>query len=151
MFSLIWAWINGWVNNREAGDLRRHSAYYEVIVMNWYIWPHLYSHLILHHIHLKIRLTKKRNQLQEFIARTIPGSILYYIGVAWMSFWVSFCWSLERVSTHDGGSFTGGEFWAWLSWHVFVFFSERIPNKRLYFFRFSSCYICRFYIQGPVY
>ena len=24
MFSLICAWINGWVNNREAGDLRSH-------------------------------------------------------------------------------------------------------------------------------
>ena len=22
MFSLIWAWMNGWVNNHEAGDLR---------------------------------------------------------------------------------------------------------------------------------
>ena len=33
MFSLIWAWINGWVNNREAGDLRRHRAHYDVIVM----------------------------------------------------------------------------------------------------------------------
>ena len=26
-------WINGWVNNREAGDLRRHRAHYDVIVM----------------------------------------------------------------------------------------------------------------------
>ena len=34
MFSLIWVWINGWVNNREAGDLRRHRAHYDVIVMN---------------------------------------------------------------------------------------------------------------------
>ena len=33
MFSLICALINGWVNNREAGDLRRHRAHYEVIVM----------------------------------------------------------------------------------------------------------------------
>ena len=33
MFSLICTWINGWVNNREAGDLRRRSAYYDVIVM----------------------------------------------------------------------------------------------------------------------
>ena len=33
MFSLIWAWINGWVNNREAGDLRRHRAHYDVIIM----------------------------------------------------------------------------------------------------------------------
>ena len=27
-------WINGWVNNGEAGDLRRHRAHYDVIVMN---------------------------------------------------------------------------------------------------------------------
>ena len=32
MFSLICVWINGWVNNREAGDLRRHS-HYDVDVM----------------------------------------------------------------------------------------------------------------------
>ena len=30
---LIYAWINGWVNNREAGDLRRHLAHYDVTVM----------------------------------------------------------------------------------------------------------------------
>ena len=48
MFSLILAWINGWVNNREAGDLRHHQAYYDVTVMNreiipgghsWNYWP----------------------------------------------------------------------------------------------------------------
>ena len=33
LFSLIWVWINGWVNNREAGDLRRHRAHCDVIVM----------------------------------------------------------------------------------------------------------------------
>ena len=33
MFSLICIWINGWVNYREAGDLRRHRAHYDVIVM----------------------------------------------------------------------------------------------------------------------
>ena len=33
MFSLIWAWINGWVNNREAGDLRCHHAHYDVTAM----------------------------------------------------------------------------------------------------------------------
>ena len=36
MFSLICAWINGWVNNRKVGDLRRHRAHYGVIVMK--IW-----------------------------------------------------------------------------------------------------------------
>ena len=33
MFSLICVWIIGWVNNREAGDLRRYRAHYDVIVM----------------------------------------------------------------------------------------------------------------------
>ena len=27
--------INDWVNNREAGDLRRHGAHYDIIVMCW--------------------------------------------------------------------------------------------------------------------
>ena len=38
MFSLICARINDWVNNREAGDLRRHRGHYDVIVM--VICPH---------------------------------------------------------------------------------------------------------------
>ena len=33
LFSLICAWLNGWVNNREAGDLRRHHAHFDVIVI----------------------------------------------------------------------------------------------------------------------
>ena len=35
MFSLICVWINGWVNNGEACDLRRYRAYYDVTVMRW--------------------------------------------------------------------------------------------------------------------
>ena len=33
MFSLMYDWINGWVNDREAGDLRRHRVHYDVTVM----------------------------------------------------------------------------------------------------------------------
>ena len=33
MFSLIWAWINGWVNYCEAGDLRCNRVHYDVTVM----------------------------------------------------------------------------------------------------------------------
>ena len=50
MFSLICVWINGWVNNREADDLRRYRAHYDFIVMNTDIqqvlsvcWCHLTS------------------------------------------------------------------------------------------------------------
>ena len=33
IFLLICAWINGWVNNGKAGDLRRHRAHYDITVM----------------------------------------------------------------------------------------------------------------------
>ena len=36
MFSLIWTWTNGWVNNREAGDLRRQRAHY-AIHLCWHV------------------------------------------------------------------------------------------------------------------
>ena len=40
VFSLIRAWINGWVNNGETGDLIRHRAYYDDTVMSQYfIFP----------------------------------------------------------------------------------------------------------------
>ena len=35
MFSLICAWMNCWANIRDARDLRRHCAHYDVIVMAW--------------------------------------------------------------------------------------------------------------------
>ena len=35
MFSLTCTPINGWVNNGEAGDLRRYRAHYDVIVMGF--------------------------------------------------------------------------------------------------------------------
>ena len=36
LWCFLWSapWINGWVNNCENGDLRRHSAHYDVIVMS---------------------------------------------------------------------------------------------------------------------
>ena len=44
VFSLIWAWTNGWINNRGAGDLRRHRAHYDVTIM----WDE-FGRDILHH------------------------------------------------------------------------------------------------------
>ena len=36
LWCFLWSapWIHGWVDTRKAGDLRRHRAYYDVIVMN---------------------------------------------------------------------------------------------------------------------
>ena len=38
MFSLICAWTNGWVNIRDAGDLRCHRAHYDDTVMEYTIY-----------------------------------------------------------------------------------------------------------------
>ena len=51
MFSLICAWISAWVNNREAGDLRRHQAQYDVIVMPvGALWKWILKIICLGHI-----------------------------------------------------------------------------------------------------
>ena len=51
MFTLICARINGWVNNREAGDLRRYSGHYDVIVMccRSIDNDHTICHIVYHH------------------------------------------------------------------------------------------------------
>ena len=46
MFSLICVSINDWVNNHEAGDLRRYHAHYDVTVMLHGIMRDLFCHMI---------------------------------------------------------------------------------------------------------
>ena len=36
----ICAWMNGWINNGEADDLRRHCAHYDIIVMTYCFYWH---------------------------------------------------------------------------------------------------------------
>ena len=45
IFSWICVWINGWVYNCEAGDLRRYRAHYDAIVMNSVQWMSLLTSL----------------------------------------------------------------------------------------------------------
>ena len=45
MFSLICAWTRGWVNNRDADDLRRHRAHYDVTVIGCLPLPLPYSQM----------------------------------------------------------------------------------------------------------
>ena len=54
VFSLICVWINGWVNNREAGDLRHYRTHSDVTVMSachvvcmLYSTPEKVSHTVL--------------------------------------------------------------------------------------------------------
>ena len=82
MFSLICVWINDWViNNREAGDLRRYRAHYDIIVMLissciicfcGQVW--IFPNLCVSHYYLQT--------LQE---------MLYMAGKCWLCCVVSLC------------------------------------------------------------
>ena len=52
--------MNGWVNNREAGDLRRYLAHYDVIVM-----------YTLNDLYLNLRLNASLWDLKVWLAHII--------------------------------------------------------------------------------
>ena len=55
MIYMICVWTNGRVNNREDGDLRRHHAQYDVIVMI-ILWIQIpYIHVIYNHTYATAR------------------------------------------------------------------------------------------------
>ena len=53
VFSSICAWTNGWVNNRDIGDLRRHCAHHDVTVMITIIIDHKLA-LVFHETGLQL-------------------------------------------------------------------------------------------------
>ena len=69
MFSLICARRNGWVNNREAGDLRRHPAHCDVIVMI----ARLFHQAILFTVSFVFRYILPRCPLLTYINPLSPG------------------------------------------------------------------------------
>ena len=77
MFSLICAWINSWVNNREAGDLRRHRALYDSNRTKptrfWVI-----------DLHIALIFGRRLTQMSSFVARigyvtlvAVTGTIIW--------------------------------------------------------------------------
>ena len=73
MFSLIYVWTNGWVNNRDAGDLGRYRVHYSDVDV---IWNHM---------------AWSRNLMMSSMSLTVPpirtkGSVMY---ISWHLIWVS--------------------------------------------------------------
>ena len=102
MFSLIWAWINGWESNPEAGDLRGYRTHYDVIVME--LWPtsvgHPFSCLNISwgltggkHYH-KIIIPIFRLVLQNF---AIPGYFPYILLYCYLFSLLSSGWFVIAV------------------------------------------------------
>ena len=79
MFSLTCTWLMGWVNNREAGDLRRHRAHYDVTAI-WMIvhWTTSCRLIILIHFHdILINAWKQQRALPLHVGGVIQRLPLY--------------------------------------------------------------------------
>ena len=86
VFSLICAWTNGWVNNRDAGDFKHHRAHYDVTVMmcNWTAFGVgtcssssgvIVTQLIKVHVELACCDTKGQNKTKDIYTKTnVPNS-----------------------------------------------------------------------------
>ena len=87
MLSLICASINRWVNNREAGDLRRYRAHYDVIVMQNY----------------DTKLALKRSTSRDFIYNLRLSSMCETVSSVWIRcFFVagSGCYAIRQFDIH---------------------------------------------------
>ena len=69
MFSLIFAWTNGWANNRYAGDVRRHRAHYGVTITMYHFCYIRDRHIV--------------NQLLQMMHRVIDVPI--YLPYPWFT------------------------------------------------------------------
>ena len=72
IFSLICVWTNGWVNNRDAGDLRRRCAHYDVTVM-FVMWMLVSPHVLLCSILARGCLPSKGNCIAVSIEKSDRG------------------------------------------------------------------------------
>ena len=72
MVSLICAWINGWVNNREAGDLRHHCAHHDVTVM----WENkVEEYCDLFHLTFNLQANHQSSQFENIIWNYLKRSV----------------------------------------------------------------------------
>ena len=102
----ICAWINGWVNNREAGDLRHHRDHYDVIVMSFCI-----KHMILH--------TRAPN---GWINNREAGDLRHHrdhYDVIVMSFCIEHMILHTRVSMDDDTIWDRWRIYALVNWNIF--------------------------------
>ena len=81
MFSVICTWTNGWVNNRDASDLRRHRAQYYVIVMALQLWD------IASKISSSSNLAKARSSIISIIVDQWFWSIAENTTVIFLHLW----------------------------------------------------------------
>ena len=106
MFSLICVWINDWVNNREAGDLRRHRGHYDVIVMKCFLWRRCIGKCYLLNGSNVFRPYCIKNErqllyLRKFELRGMNTAIINPLVDIILNFVCQILWVTSDLSSHD--------------------------------------------------
>ena len=105
-FSLICAWINGWINNSEAGDLRYHCAHYDVTVMYW-VFQFVNFGVSFDYKSVVCWASLKMKIEQFSIAYHVKGLMVCSVGVSiltsfrWLSVRLWYLLSVSNVNTAD--------------------------------------------------
>ena len=104
-----------WVNNREAGGLRRHRAYYDVIVMSWIIiiwWPAYVrgkasAAIVLTQSSRKISVSAPQGLMtEESEERTFKSVVVFtddQPALVARHLWTQWCWASQclQMSEHQ--------------------------------------------------
>ena len=93
MLSLVCTWINGWVNNRQPGDSRRHCAHYDITVM--FVGFSKRCHTNIPSVSIYIVKSVTDIYLNEVVVFTHSNSILFQLSTLFQYSIVSkMCWYL---------------------------------------------------------
>ena len=103
LWSLICVWINGWVNNRGAGDLRRYGAHYDVTVMRTEVLETaMVCHVLYNKHYIDGLVHKRRNSsalaMELLLSCTNPSIYIFlYLYFYWYScFYFNWCSTSSR-------------------------------------------------------
>ena len=86
MFSLICIWINDWVNNSEAGDLRCYCAHYDVIVMR--LWCNIRWEFLCFVFSLSMAKSFRLNRLLQHLHKWVI-SLFCWSNYTSLGLWVN--------------------------------------------------------------
>ena len=99
IFSLICAWTNSCANNRDAGDLRRHRAHYDVTVMvnTNYLYRWIDNDVYWKYITLYKQMTIMK--LTTMIMMILMWGLYIYNVISDMYIWCSKCQNVVHLNS----------------------------------------------------
>ena len=101
MFSLIYALTNGWANNRDAGNLRRHLAHYDVTVVLKNLHAANYTSSMAFSLHRQVITSDKCIIKMSWLIRKQNGRHFVDFQLVISGLWCMYWLGPEQAIKHD--------------------------------------------------